>query len=95
LIYEKHLRSASALEEELERLDGDAGVRVFGTYRRVKCFAFATRFGPTYTVLVYSAGGAGNRTPGKRLTSKEFSYAGDAASFLVGIAGPRLSAFAY
>ena len=94
MIYEKHIQSNSALRRELVRLDGDAGVRVVGKFRGKNCYAFVTRFGTVYTVLVYSVQGQ-KRAPGRRLLSKEFSGAEEALSFLSRVSGPKVDAYAY
>ncbi len=77
-------------------MDGDAGVRVEGRFRGKKCFAFVTRFGSSFTVLVYSAEGEGaRRKPGVKLASREFTNPVEALDFLKPIAVPRVRAYAY
>ena len=93
MIYEKRLGSLQAVEEELKRLDGDAGMRVSGSFGGARCFAFVTRFEGVYTVLVYSARGS---APGKRLQSKEFRETALLMKFLEALSTKgRLDAHVY
>lgn len=95
MTYEKHVRSFIALRKELGQLDGDAGVRVEGRCGYRKCFAFVTRFGKTYTAMVYSAKRRTARPPGSKLAWKEFTDLDDVMAFLTSLATPRVDAYVY
>ncbi len=95
MIYEKRVASMASLRKELSVLDGDAGVRVVGRYGGKKCFAFVTRFGGRYTVLVYQAEGNGGRTPGRRLESRELERVEEVVAFLKEISVPGVEAYVY
>ncbi len=95
MIYEKRLRSLPALRRELERLDGDAGVRLVGRFEGRRCLAFITRFGSTYTVLVYSAKGTTNPSPGAKVASKESDDVKELVRYLEPIAGAKVDAYSY
>jgi hypothetical protein len=95
LVYEKRLRSLSAMRRELESLDGDAGVRVAGRYGGVGCLAFVTRFGRTYTVLVCSARDGRGLAPREKLETREFTDLEKVMAMLKSISGPKVDAYAY
>ena len=95
MIYEKHLNSSASLAKQLSSLDGDAGVRVLGAYKGVRCIAFTTRFHERYTVIVHEAEGRGVRTPGKELASMEFDGVASVMAFLRSVAGKSVDAYAY
>ena len=95
LVYEKKVDSLGALRRELQVLDGDAGARVRGSYGGRRCFAFVTRFGETFTVVVCAAKGQGGRTPGRMLESKEFTDIETTMRFLTPIATTPFNAFVY
>ncbi len=83
------------MERELRLLDGDAGVRIEGVYEGKKCFAFVTRFGGTYPVMVFSAKGGRNNAPGRKLATAEFKDTADVMEFLRPVAVPKVDAYAY
>ncbi len=85
----------ATLRKELAVLDGDAGVRVVGTYGGSSCLVFVTRFGGTYTALVYSVGKGERRLPTERLASRTFTDLEEVVSFLKGIAGSGVEAYVY
>jgi hypothetical protein len=95
LVYEKRLRSLSAVRRELESLDGDAGVRVAGRYGGVGCLAFVTRFGSTYTVLVCSVGDERRGVPREKLETREFTDLEMVVAMLKSISGPNVEGYAY
>lgn len=95
LVYEKQLRSLSAIRRELRSLDGDAGVRIAGGYEGVGCLAFVTRFGTVYTVMVYSVKGKRGGVPQERLATREYTSLEEVVTFLKSISGPRVDACAY
>jgi hypothetical protein len=93
MIYEKRLATLPAVERELGRLDGDAGLRLAGIYAGRACIAFVTRFEDTYTVLVHamSKGGA----PGRRLAALEFGSLPELMALMRELAGERVDAHVY
>jgi hypothetical protein len=95
LIYERRVRSKSAVRKELLALDGDAGMRLRGTFGGMSCLAFVSRFGRTYTVVVCAAKGRSGHPPGKVLASKEFTEVDQTMVFLTALTGPRMEAHVY
>ena len=71
LFYEKRVRSFNNLMSELRRLDSDSGVRIIGSYHKRKCFAFVTRSGGVYTVMIYERKGRKTPALGARILSRE------------------------
>jgi len=95
MIYEKRINSIPELRKQLATLDGDAGVRVVGSYEGAECFAFVTRFHDKYTMLVYGAKGTSVKVPGRLLASKECHGTAGLLESLQTIAGRSLEAYAY
>jgi hypothetical protein len=94
LFYERRLRSLAAVVGEAETMDADAGIRMSGTYGGARCYAFVSRFGPRYTVMVYEKNGATGAV-GKRLASEEHEGLEGLRAFLRKIVPSKLEAFAY
>ncbi len=95
LFYEKRVRSFNNLMLELRRLDSDSGVRIIGSYHKRKCFAFVTRSGGVYTVMIYERKGRKTPALGARILSKEIKSEDDLGEFL-GQIGPRdMDAYVY
>lgn len=95
LIYEKRVSTLAGLRKELRTLDGDAGIRISGAYGGRSCLAFVTRFGRTYTVIVYAVKGATGRASAEMLASKEFIEVDGAVAFLTQMATPKVEAYVY
>ncbi len=93
--YEKRIRSFDKLMSELRRLDSDSGVRVVGSYLKRKCFAFLTRSGGVYTVMVYERKGRETPALGARILSKEFTSVDDLQGFLRQITQKQTDAYVY
>jgi hypothetical protein len=95
LFYEKRIRSFNNLMSELRRLDSDSGVRIVGAYQKRKCFAFITRSGGVYTVMIYER--KGNKKPalGARILSKEINSVDDLRQFLGNIGEKEIDAYVY
>lgn len=70
-------------------------MRVKGNYAGKSCFTFVTRFGETYTLMVFAARDGGGGGPGRKLTTKEFRDIDSTVSFLRSIAGPAVDACVY
>jgi hypothetical protein len=95
LFYEKRVRSLDKLMSELRRLDSDSGVRVVGSYLKRKCFAFITRSGGVYTVMIYERKGGRAPALGARILSREVKSVDDLREFL-GLVGQReMDAYVY
>ena len=71
MLYERRLDSFSALTEEAKNMDADAGLRVLGRYNGRGCYVFVTRFGQTYTAMVYESLSDRRRSVGRRLAVME------------------------
>jgi hypothetical protein len=95
VIYEKRIATMSKLKKELQTLDGDAGVRVESGSKERKLFVFITRFNDTYTAVLCPAEGAGWRTPGKPIQSKEFRNVKETVGYLKTVTRRNVRAFAY
>ena len=80
---------------ELRRLDSDSGVRVVGSYFRRECFAFLTRSGGVYTVMIYERKDLRAPALGARILSREFKSVDYLVRFLRQIAGKEVKAYVY
>ena len=95
LFYEKRIRSFNNLMLELRRLDSDSGVRIIGSYQKRKCFAFVTRSGGVYTVMIYERKGRKAPALGARILSKEINSVDDLREFLGQIGQKEMDAYVY
>src|SRR5713101_1983575 len=95
LFYEKRVQSFDKLISELRRLDSDSGVRVVGSYLKKECFAFLTRSGSVYTVMMYERKGRKAPALGARILSREFKSVDDLGGFLKQIAQKQMDAYVY
>ena len=95
LFYEKRIRSLNKLMSELRRLDSDSGIRVVGSYHQQKCFAFVTRSGCVYTVMIYERKGRNTLTLGARILSKEVKSVDDLLEFLGRTGQKEMDAYVY
>jgi len=93
LFYERRMRSLAAVMKEADTMDADAGIRMSGRYAGRRCYAFVTRFGKRYTMMVYEKGKGG--AVGKRLASEEVGDLAGLKALLARIADGRVEAFAY
>lgn len=94
MFYERRMGSLAAVAREAESMDADAGIRVSGRYAGRRCYAFVSRFGPRYTVMLYERGGSGKEL-GKRLASEELESPEALKAFLRKIVSGKVEAFAY
>ena len=94
-LYEKRIRSFDKLMSELRRLDSDSGVRVVGSYFKRECFAFLTRSGGVYTVMIYERKDRRATALGARILSREFKSVGHLGGFLRLIARKEVEAYVY
>ena len=95
LFYERRLRSFTALIEEAKNMDADAGLRVLGRYKGQTCFAFVTRFGLTYTVMIYERLSGRGKIVGRRLAVIDCLGAEELQSLLKKLTSARVIAFSY
>ncbi len=95
LSYEKRVRSFNNLMSELRRLDSDSGVRVVGSYHKRKCFAFVTRAGGVYTVMIYERKGSKTPALGARILSKEIKSVDNLRKLLEHIGQKEMDAYLY
>jgi hypothetical protein len=95
LFYEKRIRSFNNLMSELRRLDSDSGVRIIGSYHKRKCFAFVTRSGGVYTVMIYERKGRKTPALGARILSREVKSVDHLRKFLGQIDQEEMDAYVY
>ena len=94
MFYERRIGSIGSILEEAKTMDADAGIRILGKYRGRSCYAFVTRFGPRYTMVVYERIGRRGRM-GRRIAAEEAEGIEALRPLLKGVAGARVVAFAY
>ena len=94
LLYERKLDSFRALIDEARNMDADAGLRVLGSFNGRSSYVFVTRFGPTYTAMVYEKL-PGMRTVGRRQAVMERLTLKDLESLLKKLVPGRVTAFSY
>jgi hypothetical protein len=94
LLYERKIDSFRALIVEARNMDADAGLRILGTYDGRSSYVFVTRFGPTYTAMVYEKL-PGARAVGRRLEVMERLELKDLESLLKKLVPGRITAFSY
>lgn len=70
MFYEREVSSPAGLMRGLRALDQDAGVRLQGRMGGKRFLFFVTRFGPKYTLMVYTMGRDGS--PGRKVWTSEF-----------------------
>lgn len=95
LFYEKRVRSFDKLMSELRRLDSDSGIRIVGSYHKRKCFAFLTRSGGVYTVMIYEKKGRKAPALGARILSREVKSVDDLQEFLGQVGQKEVDAYVY
>ena len=95
LFYERRIGSLSAVMKEAETMDADAGIRVVGRFGGRRCYAFVSRFGPRYTVMVYERRSGRKDGLGKRLATEEVAGTDQLKGFLKGIVTGKVEAYAY
>jgi len=95
LFYEKRVSTFRALIKAVGALDADSGIRVVGRYGKAKCFGFITRFGDSFTILIYQAKGPRDGTPGRLLASKEMRGTAELAKLLGEMTKGGVNAYVY
>ena len=95
MFYERRLGTLAAVVKEAETMDADAGIRLRGRYAGRSCYAFVSRFGGKYTVMVYARRAGRRDGLGKRLASEELEGIGGLKSFLKKVVSGDVEAFAY
>jgi hypothetical protein len=95
VFYERRLGSLGEIIKEAEIMDADSGIRVVGSYDGRPCYAFVTRFGKNYTLMVYGRqGGKGGRL-GRRLAATELQGIDELTAALRKIVSARAEAYTY
>lgn len=95
MFYERRIRSLGGVEREAETMDEDAGIRMSGRYGGRSCYAFVSRFGREYTVMVYEKKGGRGDGLGKRLATETLENTKELKEFLRKVAAGKVEAFAY
>ncbi len=95
MFYERRIGSLAAVVKEARTMDADAGIRIAGTYAGRKCYAFVTRFGARYTVMVYEKKAGRKDGLGRRLASQELGGPEGLMMFLREVVSRKVEAFAY
>ena len=94
MLYERKLDSFRALIDEARDMDADAGLRVLASYDVRSSYVFVTRFGQTYTAMVYEKL-PGTRSVGRRLAVMERLELKDLESLLKKLVPGSITAFSY
>lgn len=76
-------------------MDADAGIRVSGSYEGRRCYAFVTRFGSLYTLMVYEQRAGKRGGLGRRLVSEDIKGVEGLRTLLRKVVTGRFQAFAY
>ncbi len=76
-------------------MDADAGLRILGTHEGRPCYAFVTRFGRTYTLMIYERHPSRGKAVGRRLVVREQLEIKELKALLRKIAPGRVVAFSY
>jgi len=95
LLYERSINSFAALVEEATSMDADAGLRVPGRYNGRNCYAFVTKFGNHYSVMIFSRVSGRLGGLGPRLAAEELTGIEELKSLLKRVIPSRVRAFAY
>ncbi len=95
MFYEKTVDSFTKLMREVALLDSDAGVRIVGLSDGVPCFVFLSRTPNGYAAMVYEIKVGKEKSPGRRLESREFGTRTELRRFLERFTGDKVQAFVY
>ena len=95
MFYERRIDSLEALIKEAASMDADAGLRILGRYNGRNCYAFVTRFGTRYTIMVYGRMPDGGVLPGAKLAVVEVDGIRGLKSVLGKVVGHTVKAYAY
>ncbi len=95
MLYERRIESFGALLEEASSMDADAGLRIPFRDDGRDCFAFVTRFGTKYVVMVYEKKGGREARLGKRIVVEELEGVRQLEDFLRDLLPEKVKAFAY
>ena len=94
LLYEKKVASFDDLVKAIRVLDEDSGIRLIGERHGRKCLVFVTRFGESFTMMMYSVVRK-TGAPGRRLGVMEFDDIDAVAAELLIVAPDRIRAYIY
>jgi hypothetical protein len=95
LFYERRIDSFEALVKEAASMDADAGLRVLCRHNGQNCYAFVTRFGSRYTVMVYERKAGKREVLGRRLAVEDLEGIKELEHRLREFLPGRVRAFAY
>jgi hypothetical protein len=95
LLYERRIDTFEALILEAASMDADAGLRIVGKYNGLNCYAFVTRFGDRYTVMIYRRNSGRSGGVGAKLDAKELEGIDKLKPVLKKVVTGRVRAFAY
>ena len=95
MLYERKVDSFGALIDEASSMDADAGLRVAFRNDGKGCFAFVTRAGSRYVVMVYQAKTSRPERLGKRLVTEELEGVRQLEEFLRDLLPEKVRAYAY
>lgn len=95
MFYERRIDSFAALVQEATSMDADAGLRVLFRYNGQSCYAFVTRFGGQYTIMIYKRRAGRREELGRRLAVEELEGIKELESRLRELLPEKVRAFAY
>ncbi len=95
MFYERRIGSLGALTKEAALMDADSGIRLVGKYAGRKCYAFVSRSGPRYAVMIYEIKAGKGRDPGKRLAFEEVEGVEGLRRVLHEVSSGPVEAYAY
>ncbi len=95
MLYERKIESFDAIIDEASTMDADAGLRIVFRNDGSDCFAFVTRFGNKYVVMVYERKGGKEERLGKRVLAEELEGVRQLEDFLRDLLPVKVRAFAY
>ena len=95
MLYERRIDSFKALIDEAASMDADAGLRILGELDGESCYAFVTRFGKSYTIMIYERRTKKRENLGRRVAAEEVRGLNQLRSMLRELVPGRVRAFAY
>ena len=95
MFYERRIGSFEGVIGEAATMDADGGIRLSGKYEGESCYAFVTRFGSRFTVMIYEKKRGKLGRPGRRLMSEEVGGVDELKAILRKVAPRKVLAYAY
>ena len=81
---------------EVNLLDLDSGMRIYGKYEGKRCYIFVTRSLHGHTLMIYGTKSRGNEPePSTRMYVKEFEHPEELEKFLHTVVTRPVKAFVY